>query len=80
MSYGVKYPEVCIKTSNKCNYLCYRQIFSLIIKAEVLDFPGGTVNNDLPTNAEDRGSIPGSKKIPQAAEEQSLCTPTEIAL
>ena len=73
--------EVCIKTSNKGNYLCYRQIFSLIIKTEVLDFPGGTVSKNLPTNAEDRSSIPGSKKIPHTAEQLSPCTTsTEIAL
>ena len=30
------------------------------------DFPGGTVNKNLPVNAEDTGSIPGPGKMPHA--------------
>ena len=41
------------------------------------DFSGGPVVRNLPSNAEDMGSIPGwETKIPHALEEASLCTAT----
>ena len=37
----------------------------------MVDFPGGPVVKNLPTNAGDTGSIPGSGKIPKALEQLS---------
>ena len=44
----------------------------------ILGFPGGSVVKNLPSNAEDTGSIPGSRKIPhaQAPLQSSPHTPT----
>ena len=45
------------------------------------DFPGGTVVKNPPANAGNSGLSPGSRKIPHAAEQLSLCaTPTEPVL
>ena len=53
--------------------------FSFLKKKKLRDFPGGTVVKDPPANAGDTVSSPGPgrfKKIPQAAEQLSLCTTT----
>ena len=34
------------------------------------DFPGATVDGNPPANAGDKGSIPGSGKIPYATKQQ----------
>ena len=39
-------------------------------------FPGGTVVENLPANAEDMGSSPGKGKIPHATEQLSPCDTT----
>jgi len=47
---------------------------------QVQDLPCGTVVKNLPTNAEDTDLIPGSRRIPHAAEQLSPCaTNTESA-
>ena len=42
-------------------------------------FPGGEVNKNLPANAGDMGSIPGSGKIPHTVEQLSLGATTAEA-
>ena len=40
------------------------------------DFPDGAVDKNLPANAGDTGSIPGSGKIPHAVDQLNLCATT----
>ena len=43
------------------------------------DFPGGPVVKNLPSKAEDGGSLPGrGTKIPHDRGQLSLCAPTKI--
>ena len=50
--------------------------FTLRIRTQVLDFPGGAVVKNPPANAGDIGSEPWSGKIPHAAEQLSPCATT----
>ena len=44
-------------------------------------FPGGSGVKNLPASARDKGSIPGSRRIPHASEQLNPCaTATETVL
>ena len=50
-------------------------------KQQKLDFPGGSVDKNLPANAEDRSSIPGPGRFHMPWNNESLCaTSTELVL
>ena len=49
------------------------------LKTKGFDFPSGTVDGNLPANAEDMGSIPGPGIAPHAVEQLSLCATTTEA-
>ena len=47
---------------------------------EVLkDFPGGTVDNNLPARAQDKGSIPGLGRFPHATEQLSTAPQLKLS-
>ena len=45
----------------------------MLFLSTVQDFPGGTIDKNLPVNAGYTGTIPGLGKILHAAERLSLC-------
>ena len=45
-------------------------------KQQKLDFPGGSVDKNLPANAEDRSSIPGPGRFHTPRNNESLCAST----
>lgn len=46
-----------------------------VLKCESQDFPVGVVDENLPANAWDMGSIPDLESIPRAAEQTKPCAP-----
>ena len=48
----------------------------LDIKSQQSDFPGGSVDKNLPANERDMGLIPGAGRFPHAKEQQSSCVKT----
>ena len=51
-------------------------LFQLCGKKGRWDFPGGTVDENLPANAGNMGSIPGLGRFHITAEQLSPCTTT----
>ena len=48
----------------------------LDIKSQQSDFPGGSVDKNLPANERDMGLIPGAGRFPHAKEQQNSCVKT----
>ena len=57
--------------------MSYRIVLTKVQTVVMRDFPGGPGFENLPSNGEDAGSIPGwGTKIPHAVEPLSSCTRT----
>ena len=54
-------------------FLLYQILYSLIALKNFMDFPGGTVDKNLPASAGDTGSIPalGKFHMPQSNQSQA---------